>query len=106
MTRVRAALAPWTNEAAGLIALLRDEHLAVHNSIDTELAILRVPQSGAWERRRADLCTLAGDVIGPGEVARAGASLADRRYLAAFGPASAGDVATFIGMNSPRSGRW
>ena len=71
-----------------LLALVRDEHPAVRQSIDTDLAILRVPPSGTWERRRADLCALADDVIGP--PARWPRTVAlpalIRRYLAAFGP--------------------
>ena len=67
VTRVRAELAAGPMKRPALIALLRDEHPAVRYSIDTDLAILRVPPSGTWERRRADLCALADDVIGPGE---------------------------------------
>ena len=71
----------------------------MRQSIDTDLAILRVPPSGTWERRRADLCALADDVIGPGEVPEAVALPAlVGRYLAAFGPASVTDVASFLGM--------
>ena len=97
VARIRAALARGPMKRPALIALLRDEHPAVRYSIDTDLAILRVPPSGTWERRRADLCALADDVIGPGEeVPEAVALLAlVERYLAAFGPASVKDVAAF-----------
>jgi hypothetical protein len=82
--------------------LLRDEHQAVRQSIDTDLAILRVPPSGTWERRRADLCALADDVIGPnGQVPEAVALPAMvERYLAGFGPASVRDIASFLGMTA------
>ena len=95
----RAGRGPMKRPA--LIALLRDEHPAVRYSIDTDLAILRVPPSGTWERRRADLCALADDVIGPGEEVPEAVALPAlvERYLAAFGPASVNDVATFLGMN-------
>jgi hypothetical protein len=97
---VRAALRGGPMPRPALLALVRDEHLAVRQSIDTDLAILRVPPSGTWERRRADLCALADDVIGPGDVPEEVALPAlIRRYLAAFGPASAGDIASFLGMN-------
>jgi len=101
LTRVRAELAVGPMKRPALIALLRDEHPAMRYSIDTDLAILRVPPSGTWERRRADLCALAGDVIGPGEAVPEADALPAlvERYLAAFGPASANDVATFLGMN-------
>jgi hypothetical protein len=99
--RVRAALRKGPVKRPQLDALLRDEHTAVRQSIDTDLAILRVPPSGTWERRRADLCALAGDVIGPGrrvaEIAALPALV--ERYLAGFGPASVADVASFLGMN-------
>jgi hypothetical protein len=103
LARVRAAMATGPMKRPALDALLRDEHRAVRQSIDTDLAILRVPPSGTWERRRADLCALADDVIGPGAVTEE-AALPEviRRYLAAFGPASAGDVASFLGMNVSR----
>jgi len=99
--RVRAELAAGPMKRPALIALLRDEHPAVRFSIDTDLAILRVPPSGTWERRRADLCALADDVIGPGEEVPEAVALSAlvERYLAAFGPASAKDVAAFAGMS-------
>jgi hypothetical protein len=61
--------------------------------------LVRVPPSGTWERRRADLFALAEDWIGPPEVSEleAGEHLV-RRYLAAFGPASRKDVASFTGI--------
>jgi hypothetical protein len=100
IARARAALAAGPMARPALLALLRDEHLAVRQSIDTDLAILRVPPSGTWDRRRADLCALADDVIGQGEVPEE-IALPEliRRYLAAFGPASVSDVASFLGMN-------
>jgi hypothetical protein len=101
LARARAELEGGPMKRPELMALLRDEHQAVRQSIDTDLAILRVPPSGTWDRRRADLCALADDVIGSGgEVPEAAALPAVvERYLAAFGPASVMDVASFLGMN-------
>ena len=101
LARARADLAGGPMKRPALVALLTDEHPAVRYSIDTDLAILRVPPSGTWERRRADLCALADDIIGPdGAVPEAVAlPAAVERYLAAFGPASVADVAAFLGMN-------
>ena len=101
LARVRDALRSGPMKRPALFEVLRDEHQAVRQSIDTDLAILRVPPSGTWERRRADLCALADDVIGPGgEVPEAFALPAFvSRYLAAFGPASLTDIASFVGMN-------
>jgi len=61
--------------------------------------LVRVPPSGTWERRRADVFALAEEWIGPPEV-RAGEAAEHlvRRYLAGFGPASRKDVASFTGI--------
>lgn len=62
--------------------------------------LVRVPPAGTWERRRADLFGLAEEWVGPepalSEV-EARMHLV-RRYLAAFGPAPAPDVASWAGM--------
>ena len=61
--------------------------------------LLRVPPSGTWEQRRADRYGVAEDWIGPSSVtAAAGRELVVRRYLAAFGPASRKDIASFTGL--------
>lgn len=62
--------------------------------------LVRVPPSGTWERRRADLYGLAEGWLPPVEVTEeAGMELLIRRYLGAFGPASLKDVAIWMGMN-------
>jgi hypothetical protein len=63
--------------------------------------LVRVPPSGTWARRRADIFGLAEDWIGPpGDVtARAGGRLLVQRYLAGFGPASRKDIASFTGLS-------
>ena len=61
--------------------------------------IVRVPPSGTWERRRADLYGLAEQWLGP-----AGASEDDgfdhvvRSYLRGFGPAALDDVSSWSGV--------
>jgi hypothetical protein len=63
------------------------------------LDLVRVPPSGTWERRRANLFQTAERWIGPEEVDPASAlDHLVRRYLAAFGPASRGDIAQWAGM--------
>jgi hypothetical protein len=62
--------------------------------------LVRVPPSGTWERRRADLYGLAEDWVGPEpdldeEEAR---EQLVRRYLGAFGPAARTDIANWAGM--------
>ncbi len=63
--------------------------------------LVRVPPSGTWERRRADLFGLAEDWIGPPPGAEGAAEAVDhlvRRYLAGFGPASLADVVSYTGI--------
>ena len=63
------------------------------------LDLVRVPPSGTWEQRRADLYSLAEDWIGPDNGdADAGLELLVRRYLGGFGPADPVDVADFAGV--------
>jgi hypothetical protein len=51
--------------------------------------MVRVPPSGTWERRRADLFGLAEDWLGPPDVAPDDAlDHLVKRYLTGFGPAS------------------
>jgi hypothetical protein len=63
------------------------------------LDLVRVPPSGTWERRRADVYAAAEDWLGPPTMTAEDAlDHLVRRYLAAFGPASRGDVASFAGL--------
>ena len=68
--------------------------------IGTWLPLVRVPPSGTWERRRADLVAASEDWIGRKAVdldeARA---LIVRRYLAAFGPARKREIAGWASLN-------
>jgi hypothetical protein len=65
----------------------------------TRLNLVRVPPSGTWERRRADLFGRAEDWIGPAPAisVEEGIDLLVRRYLRAYGPASVADVASSAG---------
>ena len=60
--------------------------------------LVRVPPSGTWERRRADVFGLAEDWIGPPAVDGDPLEHLVARYLRAFGPASRKDVASFTGL--------
>ena len=61
--------------------------------------LVRVPPSGTWERRRADLYAAAEDWVGPPpDEVRGAAEHLVRRYLAGFGPASDKDVVSFTGL--------
>ena len=62
--------------------------------------LVRVPPTGTWERRRADLFGLADDWVGPEpELAEEDARVhLVRRYLVAFGPARKAEIADWAGM--------
>jgi Winged helix DNA-binding domain len=68
----------------------------------TRLNLVRVPPSGTWERRRADLYGRAEDWLGPSPSIPAdeAVDVLIRRYLRAFGPASPADVAGWAGMQN------
>ena len=66
------------------------------------LEMVRVPPSGTWERRRADLFGSAEEWLGGPAVSRAAAlELIVRRYLRAFGPATLADLAGWAGIPVP-----
>ena len=91
----RLAARPATrSEVADLIP--RDVLEGIHEFAD----IVRVPPSGTWERRRADLYGSAEHWIGP-EPALEPDEAVDhlvRRYLVAFGPARQKDIANWAGL--------
>ncbi|HEX2053975.1 MAG TPA: winged helix DNA-binding domain-containing protein [Actinomycetota bacterium] len=61
--------------------------------------MVRVPPSGTWDHRRADLYALAETWIGPPQVSEDDAiHHTIRRYLNAFGPAYPGDLASWSGL--------
>jgi hypothetical protein len=65
--------------------------------------MVRVPPSGTWDRRRADLYGLAEDWVGPMDASEAdGLDLLLRRYLQAFGPAPLADAATWAGLQATK----
>lgn len=64
------------------------------------LPMVRVPPSGTWERRRADIYGLAEAWLPRTDVTeQEGIELLIRRYLGAFGPAPLKDIATWMGLN-------
>ena len=73
------------------------EFLSPHVPLWVEL--VRLPPSGTWERRRADLYALADHWIGPCDVTEnAGLDHLIRRYLGGFGPAALDDVSSWAGV--------
>ena len=63
------------------------------------LDMVRVPPSGTWERRRADLFAAAEDWLGPEDIDPDEAlDQAVRSYLRGFGPAARRDIADYLGL--------
>jgi hypothetical protein len=61
--------------------------------------MVRVPPSGTWERRRADLYGLADDWLEPSSPTESeGQEHLVRRYLGGFGPAPLRDLADWAGL--------
>ena len=69
------------------------------NGVGGWLNLLRVPPSGTWERRSADLYAVAEDWLtsAPDATRDEGLDLLVRRYLGGFGPASRKDIASWAG---------
>jgi hypothetical protein len=74
---------------------------AAWNGVGLWLDLVRVPPSGTWERRRADLYALADEWLRPADAKvseKAALELILRRYLGGFGPASLNDAANWAGL--------
>ena len=62
--------------------------------------LVRVPPSGTWQRRRADILALADRWVGPSDVSTGeGLTHLVRAYLRAFGPAPWRDIAAWAGIS-------
>ncbi len=100
---VREALGDGVRHRDELIEICRlfrpDDGTAVWNGLALEL--VRVPPSGTWERRRADLYASAESWLGPsiGDE-KTGLELLLRRYLGGFGPAPLADAANWAGVQT------
>ena len=88
--KLRAALRRESPRGRKEIHELLGSDSVITNGVNMWLDLVRVPPSGTWERRRADLYAAAEDWIGPPPsslTATAGAELLVKRYLAGYGPA-------------------
>ena len=62
--------------------------------------LVRVPPSGTWERRRADLYALAEEWVGPEDATEdEGIEHLVRRYLRGFGPARPTEIANWASLD-------
>jgi hypothetical protein len=71
----------------------------VASGVGLWLDLVRVPPSGTWEQRRADLYGSAEEWLGPENATPAeGLERLATRYLAGFGPAARVDIADWAGV--------
>ena len=78
-------------------ALLPEKSATVWSGI--WIPLVRVPPSGTWERRRADLFRLAAEWLPAEQVTEdEGLEHLLRRYLSAFGPSTLADAASWAGV--------
>jgi hypothetical protein len=101
--RVREHLATGPRSASQLKAFLQDHGFdpVAWSGVGLWVDLVRVPPSGTWERRRADLYGVAEQWLGPSVSAPSeaeGLKHLVRRYLGGFGPASPNDVASWAGL--------
>jgi hypothetical protein len=96
--RLRALLADGPLPRRELLRLLDvDQRIWIGAGLWVDL--VRVPPSGTWERRSADLYGLAEAWIDLPEVAEAdGIELLIRRYLGGFGPSSTKEISGWSGV--------
>jgi hypothetical protein len=77
----------------------------ITNGVNMWLDLVRVPPSGTWDRRRADLYAAADHWLGPLPARideAAGIELLTRRYLGGFGPSTAEEIANWAGLAPKR----
>jgi hypothetical protein len=101
LDRVRKLLGEGPRRQADMVRLLEAESnpriawITAAQLID----MVRVPPSGTWEQRRADLYGLAEDWLGQSSATEAqGREHLVRRYLGGFGPAPLADIANWAGL--------
>jgi hypothetical protein len=99
---VRRAIGDGAMTSAELDAALgaREGPIAVwRNGVGVWVDLVRVPPSGTWDRRRADIYGVAEQWVGPENVGEAdGLAHLARRYLGGFGPGTRKDVADYCGV--------
>jgi hypothetical protein len=97
--RIRELLAGGPMKRAQLLSELGGPDNGTFVGAGLWVDLVRVPPSGTWDRRRADLYGLAESWIGPPDVSEEqGVDHLIRRYLGAFGPASMADLVSWSGL--------
>ena len=96
--RLRTLLAEGPLPRRELVRLL-DVDPSTWNGLGLWVDLIRVPPSGTWERRNADLYALADTWIDMPEVSEAeGIDALIRRYLGGFGPSTTREIAGWSGV--------
>src|SRR5438132_5453320 len=101
VSAIRQELADGPRQADELKRMLADRGLPsfAFGGVAQWLEMVRVPPSGTWEQRRADLYGLADSWMRPRTHAEPAAiEHVIRRYLAGFGPASVREIADWAGI--------
>jgi hypothetical protein len=101
----REQLANGPRRADELKAILAERGLPsfAFSGVAQWLDMVRVPPSGTWEQRRADIYGLAESWTRPiTHRESAGLEHVIRRYLGAFGPASIREIADWAGVPNPK----
>jgi hypothetical protein len=102
--KLRARLGEGTMSRKEIHELLGSDSV-ITNGVNTWLDLVRVPPSGTWERRRADLYAAAEHWLGappPKLDEETGIELLVKRYLGGFGPSSPGEIANWAGLPPKR----
>jgi winged helix DNA-binding protein len=98
---IRGPLETGPQRASDLMELLmrRGFPRAAWTGVGMWVDMVRVPPSGTWDQRRADLYGLADTWVRPAmPTEAAGLEHVIRRYLGAFGPASVREIADWAGI--------
>ena len=102
--KLRARLGDGTMSRKEIHELVGSDSV-ITNAVNMWLDLVRVPPSGTWDRRRADLYAAAEHWLGeppPKLDEPKGIELLIRRYLGGFGPASVDELADWTGLPPKR----
>jgi hypothetical protein len=102
--KLRARLGDGTMSRKEIHELLGSDSV-ITNGVNMWLDLVRVPPSGTWDRRRADLYAAAEHWLGappPKLDEPKGIELLVSRYLGGFGPASVDELANWAGLPPKR----
>jgi hypothetical protein len=101
--KLRGRLGDGTMSRKEIHGLLGSDSV-ITNGVNMWIDLVRVPPSGTWERRRADLYAAADQWLGPPPDIEEmdGIEVLVRRYLGGFGPASLAELADWAGLHPRR----